>query len=111
RDGGADEHLPARRRDGGGGERVRHDVPPDSVDAFRSRRGSAERTTGVVAKFDSGAGDVVAHSRVWPFHGSSPASGASGAGLSTRPSTARAVRANRTWPAVTATFQSSWGPS
>ena len=69
---GADEQLPARRRccSGWQSEHQR------SLRGFRSSRGSADATVCTSAKLAYGAGDEVAHSSVWPSHGSSPAAGA-----------------------------------
>ena len=66
---GADEQLPTWGRccSGWKSEHQR------SLRGFRSSRGSADATVCTSTKLSYGAGDDVAHSSVWPSHGSSPA--------------------------------------
>src|SRR5262249_55094326 len=70
REGCADEqHARAGRR------RCGRQAEAHDAASRTSSTGVADDTTGASAKLPCGGGDVVAHSSVWPCHGSSPAAG------------------------------------
>ena len=74
---GPDDHLVARCRRRAGGKSFHQLALPvfESFAVLRSSSGSADVIVGTSTKFDAGAGEVVAHSMVWPSYGSSAASG------------------------------------